>query len=86
MKKLKLTVVMCVTLAVSGCAGMVDYATEVFKEIQDTTKYETVRDSVDEICDDANYGMMVNRYGKTLVDKLRRDVCNPDTRKIDPGL
>lgn len=86
MKKLSLLLAVTVTLFLSGCAGLVDFATDALKEMQDTNRYETIRGSVESLCDTKNYDMFIDRFGKDTVDKWMVDVCSPVTRKTDPGI
>ena len=56
------------------------------KKMQDTTRYEDIRESVAILCDTKNYDMFIDRFGKSTVDKWMQDACSPVTRKVDPGL
>ena len=78
--------IIAVMLLSTGCAGLVDYATNALKEMQDTSRYEEIRDSVSSLCDTTNYEMFVDRFGKDTVDKWMTDVCSPVTRKVNPGI
>ena len=84
MKKVLLAAVLTVTL--SGCAGLVDYAAQALSEMKDTSRYEEIRDSVSTLCDASNYDMFVDRFGRDTVNKWMKDACSPVTRKVDPSL
>ena len=83
MKKLLILTLMLTT---TGCATIMEGAAQYLAEMQDTARYEEIRDSVSSLCDTKNYDMFVDRYGKGVIDKLMIDVCSPVTRKTDPGL
>lgn len=78
MKQLFITIIF---ITLTGCAGMVDYATDALKDMQDTSRYETVREVAKDLCDTSNYKLFVNIFGKESVDKLITEACNPVTRK-----
>lgn len=55
--------------------------------MQDTNRYEEIRDSVSVLCETKNYGMFVDRFGKETVDKWMTETCSPVTRTTeDPVL
>ena len=83
MKTILITVILLMT---TGCAGLIDYAAESLAEMKDTTRYESIRSSVDVLCDTTNYDQFVDRYGKETVDKWMTTVCSPVTRTIDPSI
>ncbi len=73
-------------LLLTGCAGMTNYATDFFKEMQDTDRYENVREFAKGLCENDSYDFFVDRFGKDTVDKWMVDNCSPVTRKVNPGI
>ena len=78
--------IVSMAMILSGCTGLVNMATDALKEMQDTGRYEEIRDSVSSLCNTDNYDMFVDRFGKDTVNKWMTDVCSPVTRKTDPGI
>ena len=73
-------------LLLTGCTGLTNYATDFLKEMQDSNRYEEVRDTVKSVCADENYEMYVNRYGKDIFEKMQIEACSPVARKKDPKI
>ena len=78
---MKIIFIALLLLLTSGCAGMVEMAAKSLAEMQDTNRYEEIRESVGLLCNTSNYDMFVDQFGKATVDKWMNDVCNPATRK-----
>ena len=66
MKQLPIIAVM---LLLPGCA-LTDYAKDLFSGMQDTNRYEDVRDNIQSLCDDKNRQKLIDKFGKELVSKL----------------
>lgn len=73
MKKLA---ILAACVALSGCAGLVDYASEALNEMRDTSRYEVARGLEKTICSTDNRDALILRYGKDVVDRWTSEVCN----------